>query len=293
MNINSLVEAFYEKARELNGDTQNKEDPVNYRKLKISAYRHSLESYVYLYLEEKYGKQLTEHWQTHQFPREAKYAWVIVERRCHPNWWFVLRNIAWAGPHMSLYIFCSNENIEFLKSLLGDKAANVHFIICFNGFLKRNDGIHEMNRVLTNPNFYSLIQAEYILTFQMDAYFRRKIPEVIFTGDFYGAPHGWDLESPGGGGITMRNVKRMIELCSKEDIIKLGYPEDCAIHTLLKKYEGKYPPLEFRAAVFCENFPVPDPVGVHQFWTFIENFKITEKEEFKKYIENILTIKIM
>jgi len=269
------------------------EDSNKFDHFKLSSYRHSLEPYIYNYLEEKYGKQLTEHWSTHKFPRESKYAWVIVERRCHPNWSFVLRNIAWACPYMSLYIFCSNENLEFLKSLLGDKAVNVHFIICFKGFVSRDEGVHEMNRVLINPNFYRLIQAEYILTFQMDTYFRQKIPDVIFTGDYYGAPHGWDPQTPGGGGITVRNVKRMIELCSKENISVLGYPEDCAINTLLRKYEGKYPPLEFRAAVFCENFPVPDPIGIHQFWTFIENFKITEKEEFKKYIENMLTIKIM
>lgn len=293
MNLNSLVRVFYEKAREIQYLKQNTElDNTEFGKFALHKNRCELEPYIYSYLETHYGQQLTEFWKTHEFPVKSRYAWVIVERRCHPNWWFVLRNIAWAGPHMSLYIFCSDENIGFLVSLLGDKAANVHLIPVFKGFATRDDGIIQMCKLMTSPEFYRGIDAEYILTFQTDCFFRKKIPEKIFVGDYYGAPWGWQPNDLGGGGITVRNVKSMIELCSKESIPESGFPEDGWIGGLVKKYGGSTPSEQIRFNTFCENFPSPDPIGVHQFWTFLHNFNINEPEKFIKNMETMLKLEI-
>jgi hypothetical protein len=286
MNLNSLVRVFYEKAREIQYLKQTTELNALHKS------RCDLEPYIYSYLETHYGQQLTEFWKTHEFPVKSRYAWVIVERRCHPNWWFILRNIAWAGPHMSLYIFCSDENIEYLKSLLGDKAANVHLIPVFKGFATRDDGVNQMCKLMTDPEFYKIIDAEYIVTFQTDCFFRKKIPEEIFVGDYYGAPWGWQLEDLGGGGVTVRNVKSMIELCSKESLPN-GVFEDGWIAGLVKKYGGSKPPDHVRFYTFCENFPTPDPIGVHQFWTFWQNFGINEPEKFIKNMETILKLEIV
>lgn len=303
--LNQLIEAFYGKTREINYDVHKRllcadgqNEVTKLQAERLDRLRHALEPYVYNYLEFKYGKQLSDFWINHEFPKESDYAWVIVERRCHPNWSFILRNIAWAGPHMSLYIFCSNENIEFLKSVLGEKAKNVHLIPAFEGFTDRKEGIHQMNSLMTHPLFYKVVRAKYMLTFQMDTFFRKKIIDDIFVGDFYGAPWGWSPNDPGGGGITIRNIERMIELCSKEVIPDCpgdGYPEDGWIGDLIKKYGGSYPPLEFRINIFCENMSVSDPsgpFGVHQFWTFLDNFKLGDREEFTKNLEALLTFDI-
>lgn len=287
MSIDSLIHAFYEKEREIGflrqtvGITEN---------ASLHKRRCDLEPYVYNYLESTYGAQLTEFWKTHEFPVESRYAWVIVERRCHPNWWFLLRNIAWAGPHMSLYIYCSDENLQYLQRLLGEKVKTVHLIPVFKGFANREEGFRQMERLLTHPNFYRGINAEYILTFQTDCFFRKKIPDEIFIGDYYGSPWGWQLEEMGGGGATVRNTQRLAELCSKEQIPEGGYPEDGWICNLLKKYDGVQVPEFVRYYTFCENFPTPDPIGVHQFWTFIHNFGISDPEKFKNNLENILKL---
>jgi hypothetical protein len=292
MELDPLLHVFYEKDREIDFIEQSTElDAVKFEHFALHKARCDLEPYVYNYLESNYGNQLTEFWKTHQFPEISMYAWVIVERRCHPNWWFVLRNIAWAGPHMSLYIFCSDENIEFLKSLLGEKAANVHLLPVFRGFATRDEGVHQMCKLMTHPEFYKLINAEYILTFQTDCFFRKKVPQGVFVGDYYGAPWGWSPEEMGGGGVTVRNVQRMIELCSKEPLPE-GIAEDGWISGLVKKYGGNVPSDQIRFNAFCENFLSPDPIGVHQFWTFLHNFKMDEPEKFKQNIENILKLDI-
>jgi len=147
-----------------------------------------------------------------------------------------------------------------------------------------------MEQLMTSPDFYKGINAEYILTFQTDCFFRKKISDEIFVADYYGAPWGWQLKELGGGGITVRNTHRLAELCSKEPLPEGGCPEDGWINGLVKKYEGASVPESIRYYAFCENFPTPDPIGVHQFWTFIDNFNIQDPEKFKKNIENILKL---
>lgn len=292
MNVESLVHAFVEKEREIGYIYKTTEfTDQKFEQFALHKKRCDLEPYVYNYLESKYGSQLNEFWKTHEFPRDSKYAWVIVERRCHPNWWFVLRNIAWAGPHMALYIFCSDENLPYLQSLLGEKAKSVHFIIAFKGFENRDTGVAQMCKLMTHPEFYRHINAEYILTFQTDCFFRKKIPFGIFVGDYYGSPWSWQPQELGGGGITVRNTRRLADLCSKE-VLPEGVFEDGWISGLVKKYEGASVPESIRHYAFCENFPTPDPIGVHQFWTFIDNFNIEDPEKFKKNIENILKVDI-
>jgi hypothetical protein len=293
MEVESLIHVFYEKVREIVFLKQSTDlDHTKFGQFALHKARCDLEPYVYNYLENKYGNQLTEFWKTHQFPVKSKYAWAIVERRCHPNWWFVLRNIAWAGPHMSLYIFCSDENLGYLKSLLGDKAANVHLLLVFKGFANRTDGFRQMEKLMTSPEFYGGIDADYILTFQTDCFFRKKVPQGIFVGDYYGSPWGWSLEDLGGGGITVRNVQRMIDLCSKE-VAPEGIAEDGWIGGLVKRHGGSVPPDSIRFMAFCENFPTPDPIGVHQFWTFLHNFGMNEPEKFKKNMETVLKLEIV
>jgi hypothetical protein len=260
----------------------------------LDFFRHQFEPYVYQYLTGQYGSKLDAFWKTHTFPKQSKYAVVMVERRCHPNWWFVLRNIAWAAPHCSLYIFCSDMNIDVLRSYLGEKAETVHLISWFKGVATKEEGFLQMESTMTSPDFYEKIDAEYMIGTQLDAYFLQKIPENVFTGDFYGSPWVWEPQSPGGGGITVRNIAAMITICQKEmkEGNKCSGPEDCWIGTNILKHGYVVPPLEFRIQKFLENGPSPlQPIGVHQFWTFVSNFGLnTNREFFEKYVKMLLTI---
>ena len=89
-------------------------DPISCQTNLLKTIRNGLEPYVYAHLEETYGQKLTEFWNSWTPPRRSSKAFILIERRTHPNFWFVLRNMAWAGPDMAVYIFCSNENVNFI-----------------------------------------------------------------------------------------------------------------------------------------------------------------------------------
>lgn len=285
MDMNTLTEAFLEKARECQYFYKNQSTET------LEKLRYDLEPYIWQYFMFKYGPKLDSIWKTHTFPEKSRHAWVIVERRCQPNMWFLLRNIAWAAPHLSLYIFCSDENYEFIKALLGDKVKTVHIIKWFKGFATRQEGKDQYAQTFKLPGFYKHIDAEYMLRAEPDTYLRHKIPDSIFTSDFYGAPWNWNPDMPGGGGIHVRKIKTMIDLCSKFNNIGLE-GEDAWLGEQIMENKYTFPDFDTRKNIFSENFPVDDPIGVHQFWTFIHNFDIQDTSKFKDHITRYLTIHI-
>lgn len=296
MEFDTLIETFYTFYNEqmtlypANGSV---EERTNWNLATLDFFRIQLEPYVFKHLEHKYGGALDAHWMTHTFPTKSKYALVIVERRCHPNWWFILRNIAWAAPYCSLYIFCSDTNQAVLKSYLGDKADTVHLIPWFTGNVSRDEGRIQTNITFKTADFYKMIDAEYILRFEMDTYFLQKVPPSIFFGDFYGSPWGWAQDKPGGGGLTVRKISAMIDICQKEEATIDGSGEDAWIGDAIVKHGYFVPPIEFRSAVFLENSPPHFiPIGIHQFWTFLMNFKITERPIFEKIVKILVTIRV-
>jgi hypothetical protein len=294
MDVNTLTEVCLEKVRERKHIFKNitsEEDIKKWQEETLDKYRCDLEPYIWQYFMLNYGPKLDEFWKSHKFPKKSKYAWTIIERRCHPNWWFLLRNIAWAAPHFSLYIFCSDENYDFVKALLGDKAENVNIIRWYKGFVSRQEGKDQYAMTFKLPGFYKLIDAEYMIRAELDTYLRHKIPNSVFMDDFYGAPWGWNAEMPGGGGLHIRKIKSMIDLCTKANYCG-AEGEDAWLGQKIIEYGYKYPSLDVRKDIFSENFPVMDPIGVHQFWTFLENFEISNPDKFKKHLTRYLKINI-
>ena len=292
MDIDTLTEVFLEKVHEQKSrkpKDEDKEKMDSWNGETLDRYRCDLEPYIWQHFIARYGPKLDAYWKTHTFAKKSEYAWVIVERRCHPNWWFLLRNILWAAPHFSLYIFCSDENAAFVRALLGDKVNDVHIIEWYKGFAARQEGKDQYSATFKMPSFYKQIDADYMLTVQTDAYLRHKIPERIFIGDFYGAPWEWYPEKPGGGGLTVRKIATMIELCERANHTG-PENEDGWLGDKIVEYDYTFPPLEMRMHIFSENFPVPNPIGVHQFWTFLRSFKMYNITEFKEHLANYLTI---
>jgi hypothetical protein len=292
MDFENIIEACYSIYNERQELLKTSEDINIWQKDTLHYNRTQLEPYIFNYLNHTYGQKLDEFWKTHTFPKKAEKAFVIVERRIHPNWWFVLRNIAWAAPHFSLYIFCSDLNYKFVKSILGDKADNVHIHKLFKGTADRDKALKEYNITFKIPKFYNIIDAEYFINFQMDSYFLQKIPDWIFTGTYYGSPWCWDPNRGGNGGLAVRNVKNLIELCEKEIINAIdSIGEDCYLSDAVTKYNHYLPPLEFRLQVFQENCPTQyTPIGTHQFWTYLTNYNISNKSEFTNHFRKLVTL---
>ena len=276
-------------------EAKSQHEAEQIQKQRLDAFRLSLEPHIYHHLIERYGQQLDDHWLTYTPPKKAKQAFVIVERRPHPNFWFILRNIAWANPHMSVYIFCSDENIAFVNSLLQEKKPNFNVIEAFKGNASRERGKKEVDNLLSNYKTYESIDAEYIMTVEMDTFYRKQVPQTIFQGTYWGNPWAWTAKTPGGGGVTIRNIQALIKHCKKlnPDISKdLITAQDAWLSDTCYAEKEPFPELEFRATHIMENIPAPDPIAVHQFWTYLDSFDICERTTFLNNLNRILTFSI-
>ena len=273
--------AAYEAARIV----QSKHAPAE----RLDVYRNVLEPYFYTYLAENYGAMLQAHWETYLPPLASEHAFVIVERRAHPNFRFILQNMAWAAPHMSVYLFCSDENRAFIEAILGDKVGNFHIMEAFTGEVSREEGQHGYNHVMTDYRFYQTIQATYLLTIQMDNIIRRKIPQSMFVGDYWGNPWAWRSEAAGGGGATVRRVAAMIDLCqTHRPDPPAGVPplEDAWI----AERTTVFPDFPFRRAHLMESIPTEDPIILHQFWTFSDAYLQRPRDVTVAYWTHLLTL---
>ena len=257
--------------------------------------RYILEPYVYNFLHVTYGPALDKFWQTYIPPKKADNAFVIVERRPHPNFWYILRNIAWAGPQMSVYIFCSDENEDFILTLLGDKAPHYNIIPYFKGNIAREQAIQDYNNFYTDYRNYEKIDAKYIMTVQMDIFIRRKLDMDMFMTDYYGNPWAWNQGDPGGGGATVRRVAKMIEICRRwrpnPAVVDCPIAEDGWINDRIKEC-GTWPNLPIRATTFMETLLSQDPYCVHQTWSFTDVLLKEGKDVFLGLWRNLLTFTI-
>ena len=255
----------------------------------LHSFRMTFEPYIYHLLVNRYGNKLDILWKSYLPPKRAEKAFVIVERRCHPNFWFLLRNIAWANPDMSVYIFCSDININFIKALLGDKVNNFNIIESFKGSPPYSQARNEYSKFMTDYKLYEQIEAEWIITVQMDVFIRRKIPESIFIGEYWGYPFGWRPEYAGGGGATVRNIRKMVELCRNHKYID-NMAEDVWFCEKMLEIGAIIPEFNIRKNYIMENVPSVNPYIVHQFWTYIDFFKEKlDSDIFRKYWDHILT----
>ena len=259
------------------------------RDVLLDINRTVLEPYVYQYLMELYGPMLRSHWETYIPPKKSDHVFVIVERRVHPNFRFILQNIAWAAPYMAVYIFCSNENQEFVEALLGSKKDHYHIIPVFTGNPSREEGKHVYNNLLTDYRFYQLIDASYMLTVQMDNIFRKKIDPQMFIGEYWGNPWNWKQDAAGGGGATVRNISAMIRICTtyrnNPDMLFNEIEDDW-----LSNHVIDYPSLAFRSEHIMESTRVHDPHILHQFWTFLDSYLHLPRDGFIEFVQHLLTI---
>ena len=253
---------------------------------RLHAFRMELEPYIYHYLIEQYGLRLNAVWENYVPPLKSNKAYVLVERRAHPNYPFLLKMMAWAAPHLSVYLVCSDENFEFIKAILGDKIEHFNIIVAYSGEVGRDQGRAEYNELMTDASFYEQIDAEYMVTMQMDVFLRRKLTNDLFCGDYWGAPWGWCAHRAGGGGATIRRVQKMIEICKANLLASCNECEDSWIADRVQDF----PPLAFRRAHIMESMSAEDPVIVHQFWTFLNNYHIQDRVRFTENMKRILTI---
>ena len=202
-------------------------------------------------------------------PYRSKYACAIMEPRHHSDLEFVIKNMAYFLPGWSMYIFHSLENSEYVRNLVrGHNEMNINFIMISKG----NINVSEYSKILSTPQFYEFIHAEYVLIFQTDSYLRRfGMEEYVKLGyDYIGAPwphEGWDFQA-GNGGLSLRKISKMLEVTHSHPWN--GEPEDLYFQHALMKSGGKMCNKYWTtmAGFSVENIFHPNPLGVHKYWQF-------------------------
>lgn len=244
----------------------------------LHTVRMELEGPIFDSLRARYGSALQEFWDSASFPEKSANTVMLVERREHPNIEFVLQNVMYfVREHgFSLTVVCSKENEAYVRKILGKHQATTHIWPYFEDNCDRDKAREEYNLAFKNAEFWEQIRAEYILSIQTDCYLRKPLPELVWTVDYVAAPWAWKPWVVGGSGLTFRKKEAVIDMCKEKPKKKMAEDEFFA-HMCLRK---KVLPLEIAEHIFSESRFVDDPVGVHQWWTYLAQVDIPNETDF-------------
>jgi hypothetical protein len=247
--------------------------------------RIQLEKLIFSILKTRYGKFFQDFWTSYFPPVTSKKQIVIVERRIHENLEFILHNAAYFSREgeWSLAIVCSDVNINYVKSIVGEKS--VQIVPLFQGNPNGNLAKDEYNQLLQTADFYNHFSAETLCLVEMDCYFRKQIPDSVTTFPFLAAPYAWDFTSMGGG-LSFRNRLLMIEICNT--FHEKYHCQDLYISDGIKKLGYEIPPIVYVKDILAESILHSDPIGVHQWWTFFH----PQIEEANEIFERFMSLDI-
>ena len=236
----------------------------------LHQYRLQTEPFIYKALNHIYGEHFHNFWNSTEIPAVADKAIVFVERRCHPNLEFCLKNAAYFARGYAIHIFCSKANAQFVKLICGKQPVHIHEV--FDSIGTPEQGKTEYNNLLKTYDFWNSLSEEHILTMETDCYLMRSVDDSMFSYDFVGAKWPWMPEDAGGGGLTYRKNSVMKKICKLTDETLLACPmQDCFMTLGLKLIEAKVPTYEEAENYFTESEVSQNCMGTHQWWTFMGN----------------------
>ncbi len=237
--------------------------------------RKKFEPIVFHWLRQQGQEHLDSFWKIYKPPLTASKTICIVERREHPNFDYILKNVCYFSQGWSITVICSNENYDFVKGMLQEKPATV--LPLFEGYGTPEQGKEEYNTLLQTETFWKGIDAEWILTVEMDSYLLRPLPVEMFEYDYVASHWAWDKTSQGGG-LSLRKKEAMLFLCSQKFPMCLA--QDIWVNDGCKKYGLKTPTYVAMQNWFVESCYSFVPIGVHQWWTFWDANHKNALEEF-------------
>jgi hypothetical protein len=238
--------------------------------------RMTLDPLIYDILKAKYWHPLQQFWENHTVPKQSHSTIVLIERRIHPNFAFLLYNAAYFARDFGIVILCSDMNYEYCKRICGKNATNVEIRPIFQGNPEPSVGKLEYNTLQKQKELYESLPGDYLLFLEVDCYLRKSIPAEWKEYDLIAAPYEWD-ETAVGGGFSYRKKSSMIQICEtyKDDV----WAADTYVYKGAQHLGLKIPPFETGITYVAESCIYEDPVGVHQWWTFFFPNQIEGAEE--------------
>lgn len=245
---------------------------INYPSNKESDILHMMrcqgDPFIFKFLERKYGEELNDFWTSYKIPLDSDKAIVIVERRCHPNFEFCLKNAVYFARGFSVHIFCSQSNLEYIKYICRAQKENIHIHILFDSIGTPEQGKYEYNELLKQKEFWNILNEEIILTIETDSYLLDFIPESIYKYDYVSSKWPWLPTDPGGGGLSLRKRSKILQICDVKQVIS-GGAQDAYISEGIKELGYSYPSFDESSEYFTECLYSMKAIGTHQWWTFL------------------------
>jgi hypothetical protein len=229
----------------------------------INQKRLTLDTFVFDSLKRLYSPYLKEQWNKKTIPSKSDRAIVIVERRCHPNLEFILHNVSYFAPDYTIYIFCSDVNLPYIKLICGPQVNNIHIHSIFDRIGTPEEGKISYNNILKTSEFWNFFSEEHILTMEMDSYLLRPIPDSIYEYDYVASQWHWLPSEPGGGGLSYRKCSIMKKICELDKSLIDCHAQDAFASNGIKILGGKY-----SHKFFTECDILDDAIGTHQWWSY-------------------------
>ena len=232
--------------------------------------RSQLDPLVFQVLQSKYMETFRSYWNETVIPFTSDRAIVIVERRCHPNLEFCIKNAVYFARGFSLYIFCSHANREFVETICGSQKESVHIIPVFDTIGTPEEGKDVYNQLLCDKQFWESIEADICLTIETDCYLRAPLPDSMFSYDYVASKYPWMRDSPGGGGLSLRKRSMMLSICERIPCTP-NTMQDTYVSEAVVKFGYTYPSWDESEPYFSECCQKLQACGVHQWWTFLNS----------------------
>jgi hypothetical protein len=248
----------------------------------LHHYRTQLEPIVFDRLRANYLEFFRSWWSIVTLPdaKTSKHAIVLYETRKHPNLEFLIYNVCYFSPSWGLIIYCSDENYDMICDILGRHRpfVDLRFLSKDHCSLDTKKDRLAYNDVLRSRSFWSsLSQYSHVLMAEVDSYMIRQLPDYATDVDYCASVWAWKPETPGGGGISVRRVAAMLDICDVED--NDVWAQDVwaseGIETLGYTWNNR---------LFTESCLHENPVGVHQWWTFLSPLDDKKLEFFESYM---------
>ena len=149
---------------------------------------------------------------------DTGYVAVIVETRNHENLLLSLRSTMYylnendSDIKWGLQIFHGTQNEDFVKNITKGWKNIEYTNLGLNNLTKI-----EYSNLLMTSNFWKQIKGEKVLIFQTDSVLLRNGVDEFIEYDYIGAPWRKPKEGQlvGNGGLSLRTVTKMIEICDK------------------------------------------------------------------------------
>lgn len=254
---------------------------------RFHTYHNIYEQPIFDVLRSKYMDFFKTWWKSYELPLVSSDKCVVMyETRCHPNLEFLIYNLTYYAKGWGLIIYCSKANYTFICDILQHNRYRALLYI-----VRDDEGGKEVrdiyNDFIKRPVFWNSLPCKYMLLCEIDAYLRRPLPDDVLNYDYICSKWPWHRDLIGGGGISICTIEAMQRICNElPELADKIYSHDNWVAEAANQLNFKCNNTYFVEAAHFQN---NNPIGLHNWWTFIIPHAIAELSHI---YDNFLTLEL-